>query len=260
MLFSVFVGNLSWSTTNEQLMEFAQRTSNVVSVEVKRHEDTLRSKGWGLIVFSDLVSAEAAVAALNLTPLNDRDVHVRLDRAQPDKGDITFNVFVGNLPWTLQSSELMNAFTSFNPSDCQILTNMYGKSRGFAIVKFNNEVDATRAIEAMNSFEMGGRKLECRFDRGPGRSEDSAAAATKTSVFVGKLDLNVDDDALAALFARFGPIATAKINRYPDGKSKAWGIVKFDSPEDAKTAVDSMNGVPVGPVGSAPLKVRFDRK
>lgn len=44
---SVFVGNLTWSTTSEQLQEFAAPVGRVVSAEVKRHEDTARSKGWG---------------------------------------------------------------------------------------------------------------------------------------------------------------------------------------------------------------------
>ena len=44
---TVFVGNLTWSTSNEQLQEFAAPVGRVVSAEVKRHEDTARSKGWG---------------------------------------------------------------------------------------------------------------------------------------------------------------------------------------------------------------------
>jgi hypothetical protein len=47
---SVFVGNLTWSTTSEHLKDFANQVGRVVSAEVKRHEDTSRSKGWGYVV------------------------------------------------------------------------------------------------------------------------------------------------------------------------------------------------------------------
>lgn len=44
---TVYAGNLSWSTTEEQLKAFANVGDGVLSAEVKRHEDTKRSKGWG---------------------------------------------------------------------------------------------------------------------------------------------------------------------------------------------------------------------
>jgi len=39
---------------------------------------------------------------------------------------------------------------------------MYGKSRGFAIVKFANEGDAARAIAGLNGLEVQGRNIEVR--------------------------------------------------------------------------------------------------
>jgi hypothetical protein len=44
------VGNLSWATTNELLTEFVQAQSiqGLVNVQIQRHKDTNRSKGWGL--------------------------------------------------------------------------------------------------------------------------------------------------------------------------------------------------------------------
>ena len=86
-------------------------------------------------------------------------MHVRLDR---DVVDSTHNIFVGNLPWALSSAELHEMFQAFHPVECQILTNMYGKSRGFAIVKFTNELDANRAIAAMHMVEVSGRNIEVR--------------------------------------------------------------------------------------------------
>jgi RNA recognition motif-containing protein len=111
------------------------------------------------VTFSDHSAAARAVAELNTKDLNGRAVHVRLDR---DVVETTHNVFVGNLPWALTTEELHVLFEPFNPIECQILTNMYGKSRGFAIVKFTNEGDASRSIASLNSLEISGRNIEVK--------------------------------------------------------------------------------------------------
>lgn len=54
----------------------------------------------------------------------------------------------------------MEAFAPYSPISCNVLTNMYGRSRGFAIVKFNYENDANRAIDSMSGFAIMGRPIE----------------------------------------------------------------------------------------------------
>lgn len=44
---TVFVGNLSWSTTSDDLRAFMASLGEVVSAEVQSHADSGRSKGWG---------------------------------------------------------------------------------------------------------------------------------------------------------------------------------------------------------------------
>jgi len=43
----VFIGNLAWSTTEENLRAFASSVGPVLSVQIQAHADTGRSKGWG---------------------------------------------------------------------------------------------------------------------------------------------------------------------------------------------------------------------
>ena len=45
----VYAGNLSWTTTDEQLLAFANPERGAISTEIKRHKDTKRSKGWGWV-------------------------------------------------------------------------------------------------------------------------------------------------------------------------------------------------------------------
>lgn len=43
----VFIGNLAWSTSEENLRAFASSVGPVLSVQIQAHADTGRSKGWG---------------------------------------------------------------------------------------------------------------------------------------------------------------------------------------------------------------------
>ncbi len=62
-------------------------------------------------------------------------------------------------------------------------------------------------------------------------------------LFVGSLAYSVTDDELAAFFADAGTVASAKVIMDRDtNRSKGFGFVEMSSDEEAKAAVDSLNG------------------
>lgn len=97
---------------------------------------------------------------LDRKDFNGRQVHMRLDRSQLDTNDGTYSVYIGNLAWSVSDKELLQFFSKYRPLGCHVLTNMYGRSRGFAIMKFRAEVDALAAMEQNNDAEFFGRRLE----------------------------------------------------------------------------------------------------
>lgn len=165
----VYVGNLAWSLSDEEFRTFAERgDDNVESAQIMRHEDTLRSKGWGSILYSTAEAAEKAIAILNNSELNGRNVHLRLDHEgnESDPGN-TEDVYVGNLPWSTTDVQLLELFAPYKPISCRISRNMYGRSRGFGIVKFVSMEDACSAMETMNNFDINGRTLEVSLHSSP---------------------------------------------------------------------------------------------
>ena len=114
---------------------------------------------YRLVEFANSAHASEAVEKLNGGNLNGRQVYLRFDRTNEPKPE-GVGVFVGNLPWEATQDELLDIFASFRPIDCNIVTNMTGKSRGFAIVLFANNQDADIATERMNQYEFKGRILE----------------------------------------------------------------------------------------------------
>jgi len=67
-----------------------------------------------------------------------------------------------------------------------------------------------------------------------------------TKLFVGSLPWAVDDAQLQQLFADFGQVTSAKVIVDRDtNRSKGYGFVEFENDDEAKAAVDKLNGTDV---------------
>ncbi len=64
-----------------------------------------------------------------------------------------------------------------------------------------------------------------------------------TKLFVGSLSWGVTDDMLNDFFAQAGTVASAKVIMDRDsGRSKGFGFVEMSSDDEAKKAVEELNG------------------
>jgi cold-inducible RNA-binding protein len=64
-----------------------------------------------------------------------------------------------------------------------------------------------------------------------------------TKLFVGSLAYSATDDDLAAFFAAVGEVVSAKVIIDRDtNRSKGYGFVEMASDDEAKAAVDQLNG------------------
>lgn len=69
--------------------------------------------------------------------------------------------------------------------------------------------------------------------------EDTIISTTK--LFVGGLDWNIRGRQLNDEFSKFGTVKFARVKLREDGKSKGFGFVEFENPEDAAKAQAEMN-------------------
>jgi RNA recognition motif-containing protein len=72
---TLYVGNLPWSTTEDDLVQTFSRHAQVVSARIITDRETGRSRGFGFVEVAD-EDAEKAVEALNGTNLGGRDIIV----------------------------------------------------------------------------------------------------------------------------------------------------------------------------------------
>ena len=82
----LYLGNLAFSTTDEDLRELFGPHGNVTDVRVVSDRDTGRSRGFGFVEFSNDDEARAAMAALNQQEVEGRTITVNEARERTGGG------------------------------------------------------------------------------------------------------------------------------------------------------------------------------
>ena len=72
----LFVGGLSWGTTDKELREAFEAYGTVAEAKVIKERDSGRSRGFGFVTFENEDDANAAVEAMNDTELDGRNIRV----------------------------------------------------------------------------------------------------------------------------------------------------------------------------------------
>ena len=73
----LFVGGLSWNTTEETLREACSAYGTILSVVIVLDKETRKSRGFGFVEFTTEAEAEAAMEALNGSRLDGRNINMR---------------------------------------------------------------------------------------------------------------------------------------------------------------------------------------
>ena len=81
----LFVGNLPFSATNEQLQELFNPHGSVVEVDVIKDKFTGKSRGFAFVTMASKESADAAAQALNGKDLDGRAMTVNEARPREDR-------------------------------------------------------------------------------------------------------------------------------------------------------------------------------
>jgi RNA recognition motif-containing protein len=84
MATNIYVGNLPWSTTTDDLYAMFQQYGAVTRAQVVTDRETGRSRGFGFVEMPNEAEAQAAIAALNNQPMNGRPLTVNV--AKPREG------------------------------------------------------------------------------------------------------------------------------------------------------------------------------
>ena len=85
-MFRIYVGNLSFQTTEDSLIELVGRHGSVNSVAIITDRITGRSRGFGFVEMSDAVEGKAAMEAVNGQEIDGRTLKVNEARERVERG------------------------------------------------------------------------------------------------------------------------------------------------------------------------------
>lgn len=82
----LFVGGLSWNTTDEGLRQAFEKFGTVSEAKVIMDRETGRSRGFGFVTFDSAEDADAAISEMDGAMLEGRTVKVNEAHARPPRG------------------------------------------------------------------------------------------------------------------------------------------------------------------------------
>jgi RNA recognition motif-containing protein len=80
----LYIGNLAYATTEEDLKTLFANAGTVTSVDLIKDRDTGRSKGFAFIQMSNQAEAEKAISLYNGYSLGERELRVSIARPRED--------------------------------------------------------------------------------------------------------------------------------------------------------------------------------
>jgi polyadenylate-binding protein len=241
---SLYVGDLEPNVSEAQLYEMFSQVGQVVSIRVCRDLITRRSLGYSYVNYNNAQDATRALELLNFTGVNGKPIRIMFSHRDPSiRKSGTANIFIKNLDKSIDNKALHDTFAAFgNILSCKVATDASGQSKGYGFVQFEQEESAQNAIEKVNGMLLNDKQVFV----GPfvrRQERDQAGGVSKfNNVYVKNLADVTNDDELKKVFGAFGPISSAVVMRDNDGKSKCFGFVNFEHPDDAAKAVEALQG------------------
>lgn len=245
---SLYVGDLHPDVTDGVLFDAFSDFKSLTSVRVCRDSSSTRSLCYGYVNFVSPQDAIRAIEVKNNTPLNGKVMRVMWSHRDPDaRKSGVGNVFVKNLDDSIDNGALKDMFLEFgNILSCKVVMSEDGKSKGYGFVQFDSEESANTAIEKLNNSTISGKQIYVgKFVKKSDRILPNPDAKY-TNLYMKNLDLDLTEELLREKFSGFGKILSLVIATDNNGASKGFGFVNYEKPDDARRAMEAMNGLQLG--------------
>ncbi|KAF8770905.1 Polyadenylate-binding protein 1 like protein [Argiope bruennichi] len=242
---SLYVGNLHPNCSEATLFDKFSPVGPIISIRVCRDIQTGFSLGYAYVNYMKHEDAKKALDNLNYDQLDGQPL--RIMWAQKDlksKLSAAANLVVKNLPKSIDDKILKDIFSSCGTVlSVKVVTYQNGDSKGYGFVQFESEKSANEAISKLHGTIIHGRNiLVFKFIPYEERKKFQEVSFSN-NVFVKNLTPSFSSSELEELCLCFGNIRSAKVVTNEDNKSKGYGFVCFQSPEEANRAVTELNRV-----------------
>ncbi|KAF8108937.1 hypothetical protein N665_0104s0247 [Sinapis alba] len=182
----LFVFNLPWSMSVNDISELFGQCGTVSSVEIIKQKDG-KNRGFAFVTMSSGEEAQSAVDKFDSFQVSGRIIRVSFARrfkkppnALPPSaspGETRHKLYVSNLAWKARSTHLREFFTAADfklVSARVVFADPGGRASGYGFVSFLTREEAEDAISKLDGKELMGRPISLKFSlRTASESEDS---------------------------------------------------------------------------------------
>uniref|UniRef100_A0A6B2L1L4 Polyadenylate-binding protein n=1 Tax=Arcella intermedia TaxID=1963864 RepID=A0A6B2L1L4_9EUKA len=235
------------TVTEVILYEFFKVVGPVSSIRLCHRFQNNAHKVYAYVNFQNSKDAEQALETLNYKEIQGRPCRIMWQISDPSiRRSGAGKLFLKDLPPELTPKDLSEEFHSFGDIIyVKIATDEQGKSKGFGFVQFSSPGAAEKAVEAFPDARVAFRAAPGSPPAHlspfiPDQERIKEREQSSTNVFVKNLHFSIDYSELSEHFSAFGTILSAAVMYNPDGSSKCFGFVSYDSHESAQLAIKEM--------------------
>lgn len=175
----LFVRNLSWSVTENDLYDLFGEVGEVVSVKIPTRREDGKPRGFAFVEMASAEASQAAIKRLNGSMFFDRDLVVDFqDESRASGGgngggfrsggggasaaaSPNAKLFVRNIDYNVSEYDLKDLFQQAGTvMSVKIPTDKFtGQPKGFGFVEMGSTDEARQAIETLNQTYLQGKNI-----------------------------------------------------------------------------------------------------
>ncbi|CCK71586.1 mRNA-binding protein KNAG_0H01710 [Huiozyma naganishii CBS 8797] len=287
---SVFVGNLTYESTPEDLRDFFSQVGDVVRADIITSRG--HHRGMGTVEFTNSEDVDEAIRQFDGSLFMERPIFVRQDNPPPDSGRSrappqredrkqralndkpVYQVTVKNLPHSINWQALKDMFKECGRvlrADVEKNSERY--SNGSGKVTFSNYEDMKRSLDKYNGFRIEGNVLEVS-EVGK-TSANSTPTAEKVEpvdkfpegfvaggernnyIFCSNLPAPTTKGDLYDLFEIIGKVNRAELLYDADKNPTGVAIIEYQSIDDADVCIERLDKYTYG---GCDLEISYAKK
>lgn len=200
----VFVGNLSYKTSWQGLKDHMKKVGNVAYADIFSNKYN-ESKGCGIVEFNTPEDAQKAIKELNESFLDGRQIFVREDSEEKKQKEHEF------------------------------------AKDGTQGGNQNNNNNHRGGFRGRGRYHRGGRGNFHNNNNNAGGDRYQNQNKDGTQIYVGNIPYTVTWQQLKDAFREHGNVLHADVPSDYMGRSRGFGLVRFESADDAQNAITAMN-------------------
>ena len=286
---NLYVKNIPKIKTHREIFEYFYKFGDVFSVKVNEDEKG-NINGTAFVTYYNPEDAKKAIEETNGKKIWGSDMDVQYQKSSSEKNnDNNLKINISKLPDNYTDEDITKLCEEFGK--IHIININKGQKGKYAIVKFNNEQEVKNAKGKLHNKEIGNKKIYVKdvkdnhynyhynnynYNNEHNNYQQHFLLAPppmlryepmeNNNLYIRNIPFIVTEEELKETFGKFGKITSIKLEKESESKddktkkvnNKGYGYISFENVEEAKKALESLNGAHIKGTESWPKPLMID--